>query len=426
MSTEYTFKKTPKQVEATKLMGGGYKHMMFTGGSRSGKSFNILRAIVIRASKVKSRHIVLKLNYNSCKTSIMMDTFPKVMSLCFPDLSYSINQTDSFAKLPNGSEIWFGGLDDAKRVEKILGKEYSTIFFNECSQLSYSAIQIALTRLAEKNALRNVVYYDQNPPNKAHWSYSVFELGLNPIDDEPLKNPEQYVSFIMNPKDNLDNIDPEYMELLNNMPEQDRARFLDGKYLDVDDGQVYHAFRKEQHVKPITVRHNITYYIGMDFNVNPMTAVIFQIVNNKIQVFDEVFLENSDTHKMITELKKRGYKGLKVIPDSTGANRKTSGASDFQLLREAGFQVMDVFNPHISDRVNNVNRLLSTDKIEIDPKCKKLINDLIKVAWKDNKPDQKGANKMLTHISDALGYGCHKMMPLIKIPVYQASSSRMM
>lgn len=426
MSTEYTFKKTPKQVEAIKLMGSDAKHIMLSGGSRSAKSFTALMAIVTRASRVKSRHAVLKLNFNSCKTSIVMDTFPKMMRLRFPDLPYEINRTDWFATLPNGSEIWFGGLDDAKRVEKILGKEYSTLFFNECSQLSYYAIQIALTRLAEKNELRNKVYYDQNPPPKSHWSYSVFELGLDPIDEVPLKNAHEYASILMNPMDNLENIDSEYMDILNNMSKDQRERFMYGKYLDVDDGQVYHAFRKEQHVKPITVRRNITYYIGMDFNVNPMTAVIFQIVNNKIQVFDEVFLENSDTPKMITELKKRGYKGLKVIPDSTGANRKTSGASDFQLLREAGFQVMDVFNPHISDRINNVNRLLNTDKIEIDPKCKKLINDLIKVAWKDNKPDQKGANKMLTHISDALGYGCHKMMPLIKIPVYQASSSRMM
>lgn len=420
------FRKTAAQVKATKLMGMNYKHMMFYGGSRSGKTFNIIRAIVVRASRVKSRHIVLKLNFNSCKTSIAMDTFPKVMAIAFPDLPYSINRTDMFATLPNGSEIWFGGLDDDKRVEKILGKEYSTIFFNECSQLSYGAVQIALTRLAEKNDLKNVVYYDQNPPPKSHWSYWLFEEKLNPVDEEPLKNPEQYISFMMNPKDNLENIDSEYLEMLENMPEDQRKRFLEGLYLDVDDGQVYYSFRRDEHIKDVVRHKNVTYYIGMDFNVNPMTAVIFQVINNQIQVFDEVYLENSDTPKMIAELKRRGYKGLKVIPDSTGGNRKTSGASDFQLLREANYSIMDVFNPFVTDRVNNVNRLFNLDKIIVDPKCKKLINDLVKVSWKDNKLDQKGSNKMLTHISDALGYGCHRLMPLVKIPVSKATTGKMM
>jgi hypothetical protein len=43
-----------------------------------------------------------------------------------------------------------------------------------------------------------------------------------------------------------------------------------------------------------------------------------------------------------------------------------------------------------------------------------LINDLEKVTWKDNKPDQSGENKLLTHISDALGYGLWKLAPFTK------------
>ena len=239
----------------------------------------------------------------------------------------------------------------------------------------------------------------------------VFEKKLNPIDDEPLKSAEKYASFRMNPIDNVENIDEEYISLLESMPEDQRKRFLEGEYLDISDGQAYYAFRVADHVKPVKVQ-NSTHYVGMDFNVDPMTAVIFQVVNNQIQVFDEVFLNNSDTPRMINELLTRGHKGLEVIPDSTSKNRKTSGKSDFDLLKDAGYKVHWAHNPLVYDRVVNVNLLFTNNEIIIDPKCKKLINDLERVVWKDNQLDQKGANKMLTHISDALGYGAWKMKPL--------------
>ena len=148
------FKRTIAQTKATILMGSDATHIMSYGGSRSGKTFNIIRAIIIRASKTRSRHVILRLNFNHCKTSIWLDTLPKVLRICFPDLLVTWNKSDYFLTLPNGSEIWIGGLDDDKRVEKILGKEYSTIFFNECSQISWSSIQVALTRLAEKSDLK--------------------------------------------------------------------------------------------------------------------------------------------------------------------------------------------------------------------------------------------------------------------------------
>lgn len=353
---------------------------------------------------------MLRKTFNSIKTSIWLDTLPKVLRLCFPDLKVQWNRSDYYITLPNGSEIWIGGLDTAERVEKILGKEFSTIFFNECSQLDYSSIQVALSRLAEKSDLKKKVYYDQNPPNKTHWSYWLFEKKLNPVDDEPVANPEEYISLKMNPNHNVENIDEEYIHLLESMPEEQKKRFLHGEYNDVSDGQVYYAFSKDRHVKSVSVMTG-THFIGMDFNVEPMTAAIFQVLNDQVQVFDEIFLAVGDTPRMIDEIKKRGYSGLEVIPDSTSKNRKTSGKSDFDLLKDAGFKVHWSANPLVFDRVVNMNLLFTQDKIIIDPKCKKLINDLEKVSWKNNQLDQKGDSKMLTHISDALGYGCWKIKP---------------
>lgn len=406
-----SFEKTDKQKEAISVLSQKCKHACLFGGSRSGKSFIIMYAIIIRACKEKSRHICLRSRFNHIKTSLFMDTFGKVMNLCFPDLNYKVNKTDLFVTLPNGSEIHFAGLDDDKRTEKILGKEFSTIFFNECSQIEYKAISIALTRLAEKNGLKKKAYYDENPPSKSHWSYWLFIKKLDPIDNIPLPNPDDYTSLLMNPRDNQQNIDEDYLKMLSQLPEKDKERFLNGAFSDENEGAAYYAFNREKHVCETKIVDG-TLFNFLDFNVSPMTATVAQVVGDELHIHDESFLTgNSDTYKMANDLEKRGYKGI-VIPDSTGRNRKTSGKSDFLILEELGFVIQWVLNPFVRDRVNNLNRLFHMDKIKINPKCKKLINDLEKVVWKDGEL-YEGSDGMLTHISDGLGYGAWQLFPMI-------------
>lgn len=415
------FRKTIKQREAIPILSG-FKYSALYGGSRSGKTFIIIYSLIVRASKEKSRHAILRANFNAAKRSIWLDTLPKVLRICFPDLPVQWNKTDFYITLPNGSEIWVGGLDTSERAEKILGMEFSTIYFNEASQLDYSSIQIALSRLAEKNQLTKRAWFDFNPPSKSHWSYWLFIKKINPVDEEPLKYPNDYGHIMINPKDNLENIDEEYLKILEAMPEKERDRFLNGLFSNEDDGAAYYAFDSDKHVQEIE-KFNAPIMIGMDFNVNPMTAVVFQVVNNKMWVLDEVWLENSDTIKMTSELIKRGYRGATIYPDSTGKNRKTSGKSDFDILKRAGFTIKSVHNPMQRDRVTNLNRLFVSDQIIISYKCKKLRGDLTKVVWKNNKLDE-GKEKKLTHISDALGYPAWQIFPMTKILKKSYSEAR--
>jgi PBSX family phage terminase large subunit len=376
---DFKFDLTEKQYEAVDLMQSGAKNIMCYGGSRSGKTFLISYILFLRAIlHPGSRHCILREKFAHAVQSIWLDTIPKMLNIALPELKYTRNQTRFYYTLSNGSEIWVGGLDNPDKAEKILGNEYSSIYFNECSQLDYDSITKARTRLAQKNDLKKLTYYDQNPPKKSHWSYWLFEQKINPMDDEALSNPEDYVSILMNPEDNIDNIDHEYLALLKSMPLKDQKRFLLGLYDDESDGNVYYSFSRDNHVKDLK-KYPGTIFVGMDFNVDPMASIVAQIIDNKIHVIDEVYLNNSDTYKMCAELKRRGYAGLQVIPDSTGRNRKTSGQSDFDIIRDNGFTIMPTYNPFVTDRVNNVNRLFANNEIIIDTKCKKLIADLQKV-----------------------------------------------
>lgn len=247
---------TAKQLEANALLAGDATHIMLFGGSRSGKTFLLVRGVCVRAIKSpNSRHAIVRYRFNAVKNSIVLDTFPKVMKLCFPGIGYEINKSDWYAKLQNGSEIWFAGLDDKERTEKVLGMEFVTIYPNECSQIPYSSIETAITRLAQKaeqqaigklpaTQLKPRVYYDCNPPNKAHWSHKVFIEKRSPDTKEPLKNPADYASMQINPVDNTENLADGYLDTLRAMSARARKRFLDGEFADATPNQLF----PEEHI----------------------------------------------------------------------------------------------------------------------------------------------------------------------------------
>jgi phage terminase large subunit-like protein len=235
-----TFALTDKQMEAHKLMCGDATHIMLEGGSRSGKTAIVCRNVGMRAIKAKgSRHLIGREHFNHCIESVMLDTFPKIMALAFPDLDYTINKQHSYARMSGDSEIWFAGFDDKERVDKVLGREYATVAFNETSQISFGARTTVLSRLAQKvtdsmtgETLKLRAYYDQNPGNKAHWTYKLFHQKLDPDTKKPLANPQDYATIRMNPADNVANISPEYIRLLESQSSRFRQRFLYGEYAD--------------------------------------------------------------------------------------------------------------------------------------------------------------------------------------------------
>ncbi len=241
---------TARQDEAQQIISGDATHLLLVGGSRSGKTFLLVRNIVMRALKApNSRHAIFRFRLNHLIASIYLDTFPKVMRLAFPEIQYTAHNQERYITLPGNSEIWFAGLDDKERTEKILGMEFSTLFFNEISQIPHSSVSLACTRLAQKAEqkidgrepapLRLRAYYDENPPNKSHWSYRKFIEKVDPETRLPLRNPDDYAAFYMNPRDNLENLSQEYIDQLENLPSRMRVRFLEGRFGEATPNQLF-------------------------------------------------------------------------------------------------------------------------------------------------------------------------------------------
>ena len=241
---------TTRQKEAQAILAGDATHILLVGGSRSGKTFLITRNIVMRALKAAgARHVIFRFRLNHLVASVFLDTFPKVMRLAFPGVGHATHVQDKYVTFENGSELWFAGLDDKDRTEKILGMEFATVFFNEASQIPWQSVTTALTRLAQKaeqriegrepSPLKLRAYYDCNPPSKNHWTYRVFVEKRDPETREVLRNPADYAHFSINPADNLENLSPEYIGQLESLPARMRVRFLEGRFADANPNALF-------------------------------------------------------------------------------------------------------------------------------------------------------------------------------------------
>lgn len=187
-------------------------------------------------------------------------------------------------------------------------------------------------------------------------------------------------------------------------------------------GRVYYAFDRRYSVKPCPYNPLLPLQVGMDFNVNPMSATVWQEQPDGLcwQV-GEIVIPTSNTDEMAAELRTRyGKPGFEpgkldvghitVFPDPAGAQRKTSaqGRTDISILRGHGLNViaMDA-HPLVRDRVNIVNakfeNAAGTRQAFVDPSCKESIRCYEQSVYKEgtSEPDKSLG---LDHIPDATGY----------------------
>ena len=181
--------------------------------------------------------------------------------------------------------------------------------------------------------------------------------------------------------------------------------------------RVYYSFNRDTHDDRRDDLGDAPIVIGMDFNVQKMTAAIgHRIGKDHVHWFDEVVLRDSNTFEMAATLRAK-YPGSTVYPDPAGSARKTSSTrSDHAILRENGFIVIARrAHPPVKDRVNAVNsRFMSQAgqmRMTIDTeKCRELVTDLERVVWKGSDVDK--TDQARTHMSDALGYCVEFLWPI--------------
>ncbi len=193
-----------------------------------------------------------------------------------------------------------------------------------------------------------------------------------------------------------------------------------GQYLSLQGGLVYSSFDRREHIKPLQVNPSRPILWALDFNVDPMSSVVLQMEKTKVLVLDEIVIRHASTQQACAEFEKRfprHYGGLVIYGDASGNSQQTTGASDYQIVREyfranygatVNYKVPKA-NPGVRERVMLTNSQLRSASGEIrlfvDPKCKELIKDFEQVSYRaDSNAIDKEKDRSRTHLSDALGY----------------------
>ena len=308
-----------------------------------------------------------------------------------------------------GSRVIFRPLDD---YERLRGTNLAWFGLDE---LTYTAEEAWLRlegRLRDPRAKQLCGF--------AVWTPKGFDWVYRKFLEKPI---EGYGMVLAEPYENRHLLEkvPDYYERLQRSYD---SRFFEqevmGKYLNVSDGQVYHAFDRLKNLAGSEADAMLPLRWALDFNVDPMCSVVAQIRGGVVHVLDEFVMRRTTTPEacdQFIERYPRHQAGIVIYGDASGSHRQTTGHSDFEMVREAlsrsGHKQVSYKiprgNPEVRERVNLMNAMLQSAKGEtrliIDPKCKELILDLEQVAYKPGSSVvDKDRDPRRTHLSDALGY----------------------
>jgi PBSX family phage terminase large subunit len=391
---------TEKQQEALAILREpAHKNVLLFGGARSGKTYLLVSSIIYRAMKYPgSRHLIARLRFAHAKLSVWLDTLQSALRDQAPPTAYKTNESDHYLRFVNGSEVWVDGLDDKDRVDKILGREYATIYFNEVSQLPYDTITTVLTRLSQHiEGCRAMAYYDCNPGGRTHWAYQIFIQGQLPTG-EPAGDGFAYLR--LNPQDNKDNLAEGFIEnILEKLPEHKRQRFLHGEWMDPE-GTVFQNWEVVEEVPEEARLHSRRTY-GLDFGFSVDPAVIVDIYVNGDDVWlDELLYEPGLTNQDLgARMRDLLEPGPPIFADS-------AEPKSIEELYRQGFNVDAA--PKGPDSVRAGIDWLLSKRLHLTQKSVNIQAEFQNYSWRTDKTGRMTPEPVddWNHAIDAIRYGC--------------------
>ena len=315
----------------------------------------------------------------------------------------SINHSDLTLTLKNNSQITLRGSDNESSLR---GVGLNFLILDEFQDINktawYEVLRPTLSD-TEGHAL-----FCGTPRGFGNWSYDLYKMGENNKDWKSF----QYTT-LEGEQVSEDEIEQAKQDLdLRTFQQEYEATFVNYS------GMIYYNFSRDKNIIEKYNKNTGVLHIGLDFNVDPMSAVVCIIENDRIFVVDEIQIYSSNTNEMCDEIKTR-YKNKQIVvyPDPSARQRKTSagGLTDLAILKNNGFDVRCRSTaPLVRDRINAVNSKLKNvngkNSLFIVKFCKNAIKSIERQIYKEGThiPDKSGYD----HMNDALGYLVEYNFPL--------------
>ena len=370
-------------------------------GRRFGKTFLAINELAKFASKPNQKVWYVAPTYRQAK-AICWNVLKEKM--IHHKWVKNINHSDLTITLKNNSQITLRGSDNEQSLR---GVGLNFLCIDEFADVSQEAwYEVLRPTLSDT---KGHALFCGSPRGFGNWSYELFKQGETNKDWSSFK----YTTL------EGGNVDDEEVEQakqdldIRTFQQEYEATFVNYS------GMIYYNFNRQKNILDKYNKDTAVLHIGLDFNVDPMSAVICIIVDEIIIVVDEIQIYSSNTQEMCEEIKTR-YQNKKIVvyPDPSARQRKTSagGFTDLSILKNAGFDVKCKNTaPLIRDRINAVNAKLKNvngkNSLFIVKSCKNVIKSIERQIYKEGThvPDKDSG---YDHMNDALGYLIEFNFPL--------------
>lgn len=341
------------------------------------------------------------------------DILPIVKDICRENrLPYHYHKSDYYFTFPTTrSMVWV--FHDQDQGESIKGPNLAFMCINEASLCSEDGFKAALSRVRLKKAPRLQVILSGTPA-EFNWVYEYF-----------LENPREDTDFIMGDMRENIHIHEDYAQMLiDSYDPVMQEQYVEGKYVSRKGKRAAYAFdRRIHHDKKIIKEPLRQVWVSVDFNVDPMGAVLWNRMSPKstrwVQAFDEITIPSSDTYELCDAINEKLEPDDDVIifPDPAGNARstKTRGKTDISILKDYGKFEQIKFKGRIQsvrDCLNSLNNLFAKDRIAVHPRCKDFTADLEQCKIKEGTFEIDKSNHKRSHWLDGAKNMADYMFPI--------------
>jgi len=383
----------------TEIFTSSARFRTVVAGRRFGKTFLSTIEILKAAISGKNKNVwYIAPTYGSAKEiawNMLIHTIPE-------EYIYKTNETALTIKLINGSTI---ALKGAEKPNNLRGRALDFVVLDEFADMKPETwSEVIRPSLSDR---QGSCIFIGTPKGRNHF----YDIWADALTGKDHWESYQYTTI------DGGNVPPEEIEQakmdldVRTFKQEYCAEFV------TYSGLIYYSFSRELSVTNINDNGG-TLHIGMDFNLDPMSAVICLRHGQDLLAIDEIVMYGSNTDEMVAEIKNR-YPNRHIIiyPDPASRQRKTSagGRTDLSILQNAGFSVKaKKAHPLVRDRINAVNsRLLSGDgerHLFVGSNCKQTIKSLERQTYKEGTsiPNKDGTD----HMNDALGYLVEYLFPI--------------
>lgn len=370
---------------------------------------------------VRKKAMLLGINYPGIRMLLLRRTFPELRENHILPLMGELRgiatfkEADKAFTFANGSRLKLGYCDNESDVRQYQGQEYDIIFIDEATQFTEFQFSTMTACIRGANDFPKRMYLTCNPGGVGHdWVKRLFVDKQYKRDERP----EDYTFVQATVYDNkqLMDKDPDYIIMLQNLPEDLRAAWLEGRW-DVFVGQYFKMWSPDVHVmEPFAISPEWRKYITLDYGLDMLACYWIAVdTMGRAYVYKELYKSGLIISEAAEEIKRLNTEGVRLIfaPPDLWNRRQDTGKSVADIFAQHGLYLDKADNRRIQGwydlaewlKVYNDEQGAPCANLRVFRNCTNLIRTLPQLQFNDKEPNDVASEPHeLTHAPDAIRY----------------------